>query len=128
MVTTKVTTAWDAATVLAGLSSARTPLLTLALAGPADHGRLAATAADPDVTVIDITDPQAVPVTISAFEPAPGYPVQAHADRLAGLFEVVFGLGEPCWPAVRGRAGAQPARARMPAGHRDRRDHRGSRT
>jgi hypothetical protein len=37
------------ATVLAGLSSARTPWLTLALAGPVDHGRLAATAADPDV-------------------------------------------------------------------------------
>ena len=85
MVTTKVTTVWDAATVLAGLSSARTPWLTLALAGPADHSRLAATAADPDVTVIDITDPQAVPVTISPFEPAPGYPVQAYADRLAGL-------------------------------------------
>ena len=37
MVTIKVTAARDAATVLAGLSSARTPWLTLALAGPADH-------------------------------------------------------------------------------------------
>src|SRR5205085_26884 len=34
MVTTRVTTAQDAATVLAGLSSARMPWLTLALAGP----------------------------------------------------------------------------------------------
>ena len=34
-------------------------------------------------------------MTISPFEPAPGYPVQAHADRLAGLFEAAFGLGEP---------------------------------
>src|SRR5690348_15902873 len=103
MVTTKVTAAQDAATVLAGLSSARTPWLTLALAGPADHDRLAATAADPDVTVIDITNPQAVPVTISPFEPAPGYPVQAHADRLAGLFEAAFGLGEPVIGALRER-------------------------
>ncbi|HET9972744.1 MAG TPA: hypothetical protein VFQ68_31225 [Streptosporangiaceae bacterium] len=80
-----MTTAQDAATVLAGLSSARTPWLTLALAGPVDHDRLAATAG-PDVTVVDITDPQAVPVTVSPFEPAPGCPVQAHADRLAAWF------------------------------------------
>ena len=90
MVTFRVTTAQDAATVLAGLSSARTPWLTLALAGPVDHGRLAATAADPDVTAVGITDPQTVPVTVSPFEPAPGCPVQAHADRLAGLFEAAF--------------------------------------
>ena len=41
-------------------------------------------------------------MTISAFEPAPGYPVQAHADRLAGLFEVAFGLGEPVTGALLG--------------------------
>jgi hypothetical protein len=39
MVTTGVTAAQDAATVLAGLSSARTPWLTLALAGPGPSGR-----------------------------------------------------------------------------------------
>src|ERR1051326_5519257 len=101
MVTTRVTAARDAATVLAGLSSARTPWLTLALAGPADHGRLAATAADPHVTVIDITDPQAGPGTISPSEPPRGSPVQPHADRLAGLFEAAFGLGEPVTGALR---------------------------
>jgi uncharacterized protein len=86
----------DATTVLAELSSARTPWIALALAG---RGRLAAVAGD--VTVIDITDPQAVPVMVNPLEPAPGYPVQAHADRLAGLFEATFGLGEPVAGAVR---------------------------
>jgi hypothetical protein len=100
MVTIRVTAAQDAATVLAGLSSARTPWFTLALAGPADRGRLAAAAAG-DVTVVDITDPQAVPVMVNPFEPASGYPVQAHVDRLAGLFEATFGLSEPVAGALR---------------------------
>jgi hypothetical protein len=88
-----------AATVLAELSSARTPWLALVPVGPAARSLLAA--APRDVTVIDITDPQAVPVTVNPLEPAPGYPVQAHADRLAGLFEAVFGLGEPVAGALR---------------------------
>jgi hypothetical protein len=95
-----VTTAQDTAAVLAGLSSARTPWLTLALAGPAVYGRLA-TAAAGAVTVVDITDPQAAPVMVNPLEPAPGYPVQAHTDRLAGLFEASFGLGEPIAGALR---------------------------
>jgi hypothetical protein len=85
-----------AATVLAELSSARTPWLALA---PVGRGLLAA--APRDVTVIDITDPRAVPVTVNPFEPAPGYPVQAHADRLAGLFEAAFGLSDPVAGALR---------------------------
>ncbi len=88
-----------AATVLAELSSARTPWLALAPGGPAARGLLAA--APRDVTVIDITDPQAIPVTVNPLEPAPGYPVQAHADRLAGLFEAAFGLGDPVAGALR---------------------------
>jgi hypothetical protein len=88
-----------AATVLAELSSARTPWLALVPVGPASRSLLAA--APRDVTVIDITDPQAVPVTVNPLEPAPGYPVQAHADRLAGLFEATFGLGEPVAGALR---------------------------
>jgi hypothetical protein len=95
-----VTAAQDTAAVLAGLSSARTPWLTLALAGPTVYGRLA-TAAAGAVTVVDITDPQAAPVMVNPLEPAPGYPVQAHTDRLAGLFEASFGLGEPIAGALR---------------------------
>jgi hypothetical protein len=89
----------DAGATLAGLSSARTPWLALAMAGPAAHIRLAPAAGD--VTVIDIADPQAVPVTVNPLEPGPGYPVQAHADRLAGLFEAAFGLAEPVGGALR---------------------------
>ncbi len=88
-----------AATVLAELSSARTPWLALAPAGPAGRSLLAA--APRDVTVIDLTDPQAVPVTVNPLEPAPGYPVQAHADRLTGLFEAAFDLGDPVAGALR---------------------------
>jgi uncharacterized protein len=94
-----VTIVQGAATVLAELCSARTPWLALAPADPAARRLLAAVPCD--VTVIDITDPQAVPVTVNPFEPAPGYPVQAHADRLAGLFEAAFGLGEPAAEALR---------------------------
>jgi uncharacterized protein len=94
-----VTIVQGAATVLAELSSARTPWLALALADPAARSLLAAVPRD--VTVIDITDPQAVPVTVNPLEPASGYPVQAHADRLAGLFEAAFGLGDPVAEALR---------------------------
>jgi len=92
-----VTIVQDAGATLAGLGSARTPWLALALGGPATD--LAPAAGD--VTVIDIADPQAVPVTVNPLEPGPGYPVQAHADRLAGLFEAAFGLAEPVGGALR---------------------------
>jgi hypothetical protein len=80
MVIIVVTAAQGAAAVLAGLSSVRTPWLTLALAGPVDHGRPAAAAAPGPVTAADITDPQAVPVMVNPFEPAPGHQVQALAS------------------------------------------------
>ena len=89
----------DARATLAGLSSARMPWLALAMAGPAARTRLAPVAGD--VTVIDIADPQVVPVTVNPLEPGRGYPVQAHADRLAGLFEAAFGLAEPVGGALR---------------------------
>jgi hypothetical protein len=63
-----VTTAQDAATVLTGLSSARTPWLTLALADPADYGRLA-TAAAGDVTVVDITIAARAPALRTSYDP-----------------------------------------------------------
>jgi len=91
--------AQDAGAVLAGLSSARTPWLALAMAGPAGHRRLVPAASE--VTVIDIADPGTVPVTVNPLQPGPGYPVQAHADRLAGLFEAAFGLADPVAGALR---------------------------
>lgn len=85
--------------MLAELSSAGMPWLAIDMAGPASPARLVLSAGD--ATVIDLADPQAVPVEVNPFEPGPGYPVQAHADRVAGLFEAAFGLTEPVAAAVR---------------------------
>ena len=58
---------------------------------------------DPAVgaTVIDIADPRAVPMTVNPLEPGPGQQVQAHADRLSGLFEAAFGPPDPVAAALR---------------------------
>jgi len=85
--------------VLAELTATGVPWLTLAAA---EGGR-----PDPGLTgaghtvVIDTTDPQQPPVTINPLEPEDGYPVQAHADRLAGLLEAAFGLADPVAAALR---------------------------
>ena len=62
-----------------------------------------------DATVIDPADPHVPPVTVNPLEPEPGYPVQAHADRLAGLLAAAF--GPPGAVAVAVRAGLQRAYA-----------------
>ncbi len=85
--------------ILAELSSAGMPWLAIDMAGPGRLGRLVLGAGD--ATVIDIADPHAVPVMVNPLEPGPRYPVQAHADRLAGLFEAAFGLAEPVAAALR---------------------------
>ena len=78
--------------VLAGLGPARTPWLAVALAGPAAGARttVARNSGAGDVTVVDIADPEAVPLTVNPLDPGPGQHVQAHADRLGGLFEAAF--------------------------------------
>ena len=76
------------------------PWLALALThfpGSAGHGRPAAD----DAVVLDITDPHAPPVMVNPLEPERGYPVQAHADRVAGLFEAAFGLPDPVATSIR---------------------------
>ena len=85
--------------VLTELSSARVPWLALA--------RDLRTRSD--ATVIDPADPRVPPVTVNPLEPEAGYPVQAHADRLAGLLAAAFGLPDPVAAAV--RAGLQRAYA-----------------
>lgn len=82
--------------LLAELSSAGRPWLAIDMAGSANLVR-----SPGDVTVIDIGDPYAAPVTVNPLEPGPGYPVQAHSDRLAGLFEAAFGPAEPVAAALR---------------------------
>jgi hypothetical protein len=91
--------ATETGTVLAGLTAAGVPWLTLAAAegGRPDPGLTSGG----DTAVIDITDPQSPPVTLNPLEPETGYPVQAHADRLAGLIEAAFGLTDPVAAALR---------------------------
>ena len=77
--------------VLTELTSARVPWLALARDLRTMDGAM----------LIDLADPHAPPVTVNPFEPEPGHPVQAHAIRLAGLFEAAFGLPGPVAAAVR---------------------------
>ncbi|HLK75378.1 MAG TPA: hypothetical protein VKU77_17205 [Streptosporangiaceae bacterium] len=79
--------------VLTELTSARVPWLALARDLRVIDGA--------GVTLIDLADPHAPPVTVNPFEPEPGHRVQAHATRLAGLFEAAFGLPGPVATAVR---------------------------
>lgn len=59
-------------------------------------GRLPAPVPDRSaVTVVDLTDPRGVPLTIDPFLPEPGYPEIAHADALSALLEAVFGPPGP---------------------------------
>jgi uncharacterized protein len=84
--------------VLRELTAARVPWLALAMAGPAGQGRHAPPGG---AVVIDITDPHLPPLMVSPLEPERGYPVQAHADRVAGLFEAAFGLADPVATSIR---------------------------
>jgi hypothetical protein len=88
-----VTTARDTGAVLGELSSTGTPWFAIDMAGTVSPGWLARRAGQ--VTVIDIADLDQVPVAVNPLEPGAGYPIQAHADRVAGLFEAAFGLDEP---------------------------------
>src|SRR5215469_11015454 len=47
------------------------------------------------VTVINPSDPAAVPLSVNPLEPEPGYPVQAHIDMVRALFLAPFEAREP---------------------------------
>jgi uncharacterized protein len=85
------------------LGSAGAPWLAIDMAGPVSPASLALSGGD--TMLIDLADQHAVPVAVNPFEPAPGYPIQAHADRLAGLFEAAFGLNEPVVAAIKAGLG-----------------------
>ena len=94
----------EAGVVPAGTGLARTPWLAVALAGSTGRGRLAPMIGDAavgDAVIIDIADPWTVPLTVNPLEPGPGQQVQAHADRLGGLFEAAFGPPDPVAAALR---------------------------
>jgi len=50
---------------------------------------------DGQVTVINPSDPAAVPLSVNPLEPEPGYPVQAHIDMVRALFLAAFDAREP---------------------------------
>jgi hypothetical protein len=47
------------------------------------------------VTMINPSDPAAVPLSVNPLEPEPGYPVQAHIDMVRALFLAAFDAREP---------------------------------
>ncbi|MCD0450356.1 DUF853 family protein [Actinocorallia sp. API 0066] len=47
------------------------------------------------VTVVNPSDPAAVPLSVNPLAPEPGYPVQAHIDMVRALFQAAFAADEP---------------------------------
>jgi hypothetical protein len=55
------------------------------------------------VTVVNPSDPDAVPLSINPLAPEPGYPVQAHIDMVRALFQAAFDAEEP-FPQIMSQA------------------------
>ncbi len=55
------------------------------------------------VTVINPTDPRAIPLSVNPLAPEPGYPVQAHIDMVRALFQAAFDAEEP-FPQIMSQA------------------------
>jgi uncharacterized protein len=55
------------------------------------------------VTVINPSDSQAVPLSVNPLAPEPGYPVQAHIDMVRALFQAAFDAEEP-FPQIMSQA------------------------
>ncbi len=55
------------------------------------------------VTVINPSDPGAVPLSVNPLAPEPGYPVQAHIDMVRALFMAAFDAEEP-FPQIMSQA------------------------
>ncbi len=58
---------------------------------------------DAPVTVINPSDPAAVPLSVNPLAPEPGYPVQAHIDMVRALFQAAFDAEEP-FPQIMSQA------------------------
>ncbi len=55
------------------------------------------------VTVINPSDPAAIPLSVNPLAPEPGYPVQAHIDMVRALFLAAFEAREP-FPQIMAQA------------------------
>lgn len=79
------------ACLLGQLNAAGIPWLRIGrLPAQADAG-----AAGIPVTLVDLSDPHGIPLTLDPFQPEPGYPPVAHASALCALLQAVFGLPDP---------------------------------
>src|SRR5260370_7707298 len=63
-------------------------------------GRIAGTGPG---TVINPSDPAAVPLSVNPLAPEPGYPIQAHIDMVRALFLAAFDAREP-FPQIMSQA------------------------
>jgi DNA helicase HerA-like ATPase len=79
--------------LLEQLSHARIPWLAIEPA-KSEYAAMAGRV-DDDVTVINPSAPDGVPLSINPLEPEPGYPVQAHIDMIRALFMAAFDAEEP---------------------------------
>jgi uncharacterized protein len=66
-------------------------------------GRIAGPGQAGQVTVINPSDPGAVPLSVNPLAPEPGYPVQAHIDMVRALFMAAFDAEEP-FPQIMSQA------------------------
>ena len=66
-------------------------------------GRIAGLGQAGQVTVINPSDPDAVPLSVNPLAPEPGYPVQAHIDMVRALFMAAFDAEEP-FPQIMSQA------------------------
>ncbi len=55
------------------------------------------------ITVINPSDPWAIPFSVNPLAPEPGYPVQAHIDMVRALFQAAFDAEEP-FPQIMSQA------------------------
>ncbi|MQA86106.1 MAG: DUF853 family protein [Streptosporangiales bacterium] len=56
-----------------------------------------------DLTIVNPSDPGAVPLSVNPLAPEPGYPVQAHIDMVRALFQAAFDAEEP-FPQIMSQA------------------------
>ena len=66
-------------------------------------GRITGLGQAGQVTVINPSDPDAVPLSVNPLAPEPGYPVQAHIDMVRALFMAAFDAEEP-FPQIMSQA------------------------
>jgi hypothetical protein len=73
------------------------------IGGPGQAGPAGQAGQPGQVTVINPSDPGAVPLSVNPLAPEPGYPVQAHIDMVRALFMAAFDAEEP-FPQIMSQA------------------------